>query len=424
LGFDVQLWTDRDYRLEVDIIESTKVQVEAISKNDLETLENLHNERQQEFIGQCLRHHKATGRSWVALVDTDEFIAFNSVYGGDSSMTAAEQRRLPSTHETTVADFMNFNESLFDDMPCLGMTRTLFGPKLATEQELRKAELPQGFDPEDFNTLKYFHHDKIGAESMNGYLKVMMDVRQLSEESLHPTKIDSIHRPLIDICPEIDSYFSVENDATSVFRVHHYLGTWEEYSFRSDARRSNDIFTQKAEAASRYGPNYEIRPWLNTFIQTEGIEKAQQLLVEGASSTPKAAKEEKRRRTKDKMTTATKAPSSKGKAGTKAPSTKSTKASKKTKAPSTTKAPSSKGKAGTKAPSTKSTKVSKKTKAPSTTKAPSSKGQAGTKAPSTKSTKVSKKTKPPSTTKAPSVKGKGMKREKAIVRSQERLWGW
>ncbi len=103
-------------------------------------------------------------------VDTNEFIAFNSVYGGDSSMTAAEQRRLPSTHETTVADFMNFNESLFDDMPCLGMTRTLFGPKLATGQELRKAELPQGFDPEDFDTLKYFYHAEIGHFNTPGSL--------------------------------------------------------------------------------------------------------------------------------------------------------------------------------------------------------------------------------------------------------------
>ena len=220
------VWNDDDYRTTFDMRESLKTKVEALKNNDFDTLHDLHNHRQNVFYGQCLRYLKAKGRSWVALIDSDEFIAFNIRYGYsdslDTATTSKEKRtELPSAHETTVSEFINNNTHLWNNTPCIPMTRTLFGPKLNPRTEIINAGLPLDFNPDDFNTLKYFYHDALGIKSWNGFLKVMVDVRRFSDQSLQPNNIFSVHRPVIANCPKVDIFLSPEADTQSVWRVHH-----------------------------------------------------------------------------------------------------------------------------------------------------------------------------------------------------------
>ena len=161
--------------------------------------------------------------------------------------------------------------NLFEDQSCIGMTRTLFGPKIdADDDELHVPQaLPAGFPHENLQTLKYFYHDAYGEKSMNGHLKVLLNVQQWSDDELSPENIWSVHRPNKDRCPPVEYYHTPETDVTSVFRVHHYLGTWDNFSGRVDPRRNQDIFDNKATSSSRFGPNYEIQPWIHEFIGSE-----------------------------------------------------------------------------------------------------------------------------------------------------------
>jgi hypothetical protein len=69
-----------------------------------------------------------------------------------------------------------------------------------------------------------------------------------------------------------------EHYADSLLRIHHYLGSWEQYSARVDDRRHRGAFDKKASPATAYGPNYDIRPWLRKFVAKVGLQKAQFLL--------------------------------------------------------------------------------------------------------------------------------------------------
>ena len=317
VGLDVEIWHDKDYRTSDDFVTSVIDKVDAMKTNDDEMMIELHRRRQRAFYGTCLQHHKNFGRSWVALVDDDEYIAFNSIYkdAEDDDHDNENVRRilLPKAHQKKISEFISENPDTFQDKSCFPMTRTLFGPKLlmptSTTRE-DKGDDDDGVNDDDYNilelfqeqqkveeedtssftkdlkTLKYFYHDVYGEQSMNGHLKVMINVRQFTEEELLPENIWSVHRPSKVHCPPIDYYHTPEMDETSIFRVHHYLGSWEDFSGRVDARRNKDVFDTKAEASSRFGPNTEINlSWLNQFIQEVGLHTATKLLSRPPSST-------------------------------------------------------------------------------------------------------------------------------------------
>ena len=287
VGLDVEVWNDKDYRSAEDFVSSVEDKVEAIQTNDDPLKIELHRRRQRAFYGTCLQHQKNLGRSWVALVDDDEFIAFNDIYTSEASNKDSTSLKV---HEKKVATFMDENPDVFEGKSCFPMTRTLFGTKLASDEDLEKPSteqnLPEGID---LKTTKYFYHDAYGEQSMNGHLKVMINVQDFSNDELLPENIWSVHRPSKERCPPIDYYHTPEQDATSVFRVHHYLGTWDAFSGRVDARRNKDVFDNKAEASSRFGPNFEIQGWVNDFIQEVGYETALKLLLPSTTDEELAA---------------------------------------------------------------------------------------------------------------------------------------
>jgi hypothetical protein len=64
--------------------------------------------------------------------------------------------------------------------------------------------------------------------------------------------------------------------------VHHYGGTWEQWSFRQDARRNleNDRTWEAYTKLQLFedGETGHIRPWLSEFVQRNGQELASALL--------------------------------------------------------------------------------------------------------------------------------------------------
>ncbi len=69
--------------------------------------------------------------------------------------------------------------------------------------------------------------------------------------------------------------------AESVFRVQHYLGSWDAYSARNDIRRGREIFDERNNPANITGPSYDAQPWLKEFVSSVG-ESTSIALLRGA----------------------------------------------------------------------------------------------------------------------------------------------
>ncbi len=103
-GMDIVLWHDPHYR-HVDKKRSTK-------ENEYRP----HHRRQERFIGECIRHHKARGRKWLTIIDTDEFIANNVIFGNDErqnvvARNASDAWKLQEWEKKYV---LKPNQTLFD----------------------------------------------------------------------------------------------------------------------------------------------------------------------------------------------------------------------------------------------------------------------------------------------------------------------
>lgn len=107
----------------------------------------------------------------------------------------------------------------------------------------------------------------------NGFGKSLIDVSRVSYRALS-RRATSVHRPLGQLCRRGSTKYE-----ESVLRVHHYKGSWESYSSKSDVRRSRVIFDEAAHVSA--GQNYDLQPWLNAFVEKMGIDDAK-VLLQGA----------------------------------------------------------------------------------------------------------------------------------------------
>jgi len=284
-GMQIMLWTDRDYMDQQHLAERLGQRIASLNNSSLKEEETvrLHRDRQKLFVSQCSLYHKNNGRTWVAHFDTDEYIVFNYVHSNDREVQNTpevynkDRDNLPPIGEKTVLQVMNEvgEGTKWKQDGCMDMVRILFGP-----QEERKPLAPvSGVDTQKLNTMRYFRHSQLSQENkyINGLQKVLLDVSKSKNDFLE--QFFTIHRPSRKMCPK--AYYLPEHYADSLLRVHHYLGSWEQYSARQDDRRHRDAFDKKANVANSFGPNKDIVSWLRKFVAKVGVQKAQYLL-EGA----------------------------------------------------------------------------------------------------------------------------------------------
>jgi hypothetical protein len=156
--------------------------------------------------------------------------------------------------------------------PCISVPRLQFGAVDSTQAE-RSRQVPAGFDPERFDTLRFRKHAYRSDFVKNGLSKCIIDVSQVDMEQT--PKFESLHRPIKTICgaPWVDEW-------KTLLRIHHYLGSWESYSFRNDARRGGERSREGWEfrASDSEESDDLIRPWFASFVQRHGHDKAKDLL--------------------------------------------------------------------------------------------------------------------------------------------------
>ena len=247
-----------------------------------------HRDRQKTFFRRCMLSLKAEHRTWVALVDADEFVAFDHL-----------NTRAPSVGEATVL------RSLGDAAPCVTMPRSLYGAVESTPEEIRR-HAPSGYDAMGFQTLRFRKHasdqrriKKQGNKTapINGWGKNVVDVSRAASRghdnfqvfnivtnALGRSRIEaeeiggrvSVHRAVFKSCPCMNCY-----ESQPPLRVHHYLGSRELHLSRvgNDARQFKKGEHYETRAAVSDVTTDHVRPWLAAFVANVGAERADKLLA-------------------------------------------------------------------------------------------------------------------------------------------------
>ncbi|KAG7341045.1 hypothetical protein IV203_022996 [Nitzschia inconspicua] len=282
----------------------------------------LHRFRQRFFFFKCLRRLKREGRTWVALIDSDEFLqAPNPRWRYLPNIMAAAMPTTTSPTTTTTTRMIQANDDVVNvvnkkdspsilvwsswtvleflrrlhnhpptKQPCISVPRLLFGSKpfdtttvLSQHHQQQQQQQQRLVDEtlhsmsmsrKDFVTLQWQWHGRIDDTTLNRAGKAIVDVSQIPFSAMDLNRTD-VHRPVMDYC----SAESVWNTNIESFLIlHHYIGSWEQWSFRSDPRQ-----TRTKERYDKYktlGVEHDdsITSWLDEFVRQVGIETAKVLL--------------------------------------------------------------------------------------------------------------------------------------------------
>jgi len=259
--------------------------------NEAELWAHDHRQRQNMFLRNCLVHMKETKKTWVLLVDSDEYLLFN---GQQNSMENYDGIRYPSVG--TKGALVNFLQQ--DRVralpqfwnPCISIPRMLFGaveskPKNPNKQQ-QQLLTSSSINVTKFDTLRYRKHMRRSVthtHATNGWGKTLIDVSRV-QWSDFPTPHQAfqtnpyymtVHDPLPKVCPK-----PFVKDENTLLRINHYVGSWEAFSYRSDARitegRGKTNWEDKAKRADEDDDN--IRPWINGYLEEYGTKEAQERL--------------------------------------------------------------------------------------------------------------------------------------------------
>jgi len=271
MGMDIVLWNDIDFGHWID-----------------ETIDemHMHRARQKHMFKDCQKYHKERNRTWVVFIDPDEYITYNPITADDPEVvkmedapkffldpeyvSAAKNIRRNLTQEKTVFDFLKDekNKEPWMSEPCYLMPRLFFSVVESSPNQLAEANVAQWFNTSRFNTLHYFHHAERGKFDYNHFGKVILDLSRIKDKQI---EVKNIHVPNRS-CPRPP----LKPYAAGILRVHHYIGSFEQYSSRSDVRRSKEKFDDFGNVSN--GTDYQMQKWLKNFVDIVGVKKSIDLL--------------------------------------------------------------------------------------------------------------------------------------------------
>jgi hypothetical protein len=229
-----------------------------------------------------MKHLYDQGQSWTALYDTDEFLVFNKF--NHDYKPRANNLKSPASMATpgSVLNFihqaeMSGTSDRLLSNTCYMIPRLLYGARDTPEHELQSS-IPVGATVEthQLDTIRWRYHNPGHKKAHNGPPKVVIDVSRLGP--LFPLSVESPHRPVHEVCGPKVNYDHIKG---SPFRINHYLGSWEAYSFREDSRkgaeRSREVWEFRAKNASEERSDHAVT-WLKGFYGEVGVEKANTVL--------------------------------------------------------------------------------------------------------------------------------------------------
>lgn len=208
-----------------------------------------HRYRQKKFYGYCLKKLKDVNRTWTLMIDVDEYLSYNT-YTNHNVMT---------TDISTPGTFLSFlndaeikapNETLHDlQKPCIMMPRLRYGSVESTTQEVNR-NVPPAFNGTAFQTLRYRKYGNPRARKVYGAGKTIIDVSRISKKEMNPS---NPHRPVSKCTRDV----FLKPTAKVAFVVRHYLGSLEQFFFRSDGRQADEESIQIG-MKSQHVRNYSV----------------------------------------------------------------------------------------------------------------------------------------------------------------------
>ena len=262
---DITEWSDVDFMPPTLINEHTKVR-----EDQLDKITELYLRRQEEFYARCMARLQYEGWTWTALFDTDEYILQNANAQGPYKLATLHDPDMTIIDAIQRDPILNHPEA----SPCISMARLRFGTKESTNEEIQHL-VPPGYDARNFQTLRWRWHGGRGYKRRNKISKAIIDVSRVDASWFIPTTEVMVHLP-------VKHYCNVENlwllNLHSPLVMHHYGGTWEQWSHRRDSRGTRTKENYNKMAYEDGGVDDNIRPWLRQFVQRMGNVTAQELL--------------------------------------------------------------------------------------------------------------------------------------------------
>jgi len=219
-------WSDADFTADSEI-----ERVQSNKQLSVSVGTNMHRYRQRAFYAQCLKTLKTENRTWTLLTDTDEHLALNTYtrsYGMDVESPGSITKFL---NEASLNSTIEPQRS-----PCIMMPRLTYSSKESSVEQVSRG-IPQGFNGSDFVTQRFRKH--CPPRIVHGLSKTVIDVSRVDPKYISESQANP-HRPIFEYCPQELLRMKVSK---SPLVVRHYLGTWEQFSFRDDARKQDGMRT-------------------------------------------------------------------------------------------------------------------------------------------------------------------------------------
>lgn len=265
---DITEWQDKHYFPELVQLSIMREQPWDALRPNANKLVDLHRFRQRHFYSSCMKQLQQENHTWTALVDSDEFISLNR-----NSLLNYKRYEKPTIlvalKTATFARELPYS-------PCVSMPRLFFGTKESTLREVQNL-VPDGFNASEFLTFNRRYTPNPQDIRTNRAGKAMMDVSRVDPYELQPVNINP-HVPLKSVCGKDSLWIQNKN---ALFVVHHYVGTFEQWSFRQDPRKTpNGTRSREQFHLLSFDKNADdnIRPWLRGLIGELGFNRTRQLL--------------------------------------------------------------------------------------------------------------------------------------------------
>ena len=205
------------------------------------------------------------------MIDNDEFLFPNA--------HVDEKLRIPGSKNKTMFQILenakNANLSPMYSSPCIGLPRLFFGARHSNSSQVQ-APAPLGFNGSDFMTLRW--RFSFGRDAFSGHGKAIMDLSRVNTSHLIDGEMN-VHRVVRSLCPKSNMGIKIRN---SIFVVHHYTGSWEQWSFRVDARKDMKMTKTREQFDSivdrSRNEDDSSQGWLQDFVESLGEEVAKVLL--------------------------------------------------------------------------------------------------------------------------------------------------
>jgi hypothetical protein len=236
---------------------------EALNETDSLAKTKMHLQRQMYFYSGCARYLQKENRTWTTFHDVDEFLTVDEHFVNDTETLLKEPGNVLQTLRNVRST--QPHNTHFQKI-CITVPRVMYGSIESSTEQVQK-DVPSFLDGMKFDTLRYRHR---GEHGTGENVKSILDVTYAK-----PRKKYEIHQ-LIG-----NRHCSYKYTPHNILGIHHYLGSWESYSYRDDARRgkehSRQRFDERANVRDVMNDD-EVRPWIKVFVDFVGEPLARHLL--------------------------------------------------------------------------------------------------------------------------------------------------